>query len=589
LIVISLFGLETHSFSQCQIQKDDILTLKSQNTDFIKIDGNEDFHEHATLNQWNGSGIKIAPYLIENLTLRNSVEIAIYIRNTNLHFIIRGCVIKNTSTGIDLYHVNNSVIENNTITDQEYQGIVISGYNNTVKNNKISNSKDGIWLSGGNNTIKKNILSNNEKGGITSTLPFFDHIYDNVFLNNTIFATSSRFPYDRAGKSQETQYSFQNNTINNLPIKYLYQQNHLTIEEKKFSQIIIYLCTDVELVNQTITNTYSEISIIKSTNITIANNSLSLGGNGLVISECEKVLVENNLFTKGHTGLTLHVCTNTSVHYNSFSEYGTGIALMATSLYGVNINISHNQIMNNIYGIYVRSSGNPRITNNNVTRNDYGITLRSSDNITVLQNSVTGNKYVGIQLVWWGRDITITQNVISYTGIGYVYEGYYFEDYVYYGTGIHLYNAYNCSVSLNEISYNRNYGISLHGTKHTQVVQNNFIDNNLEGTSQAYSRWYYWDKYDDNSCCLDNFSHNYWSDWSAKMGGYKIDCPLAEHNFTDMNPQPHPYQVNWETKQKQVHFGGNILVTLVISLAAIVILKLIARRKTLVKRKHQLQ
>ena len=107
----------------------------------ISISGNAAFAAQG----WPGLGTHESPYIIEGLEIV-SAGTCIYIFNTNVHFIIRNCVLSRTGVvktdSIRLSHVSNGVIENCSISNT-YVGIILNDIDNCIiSNNTLANCSD---------------------------------------------------------------------------------------------------------------------------------------------------------------------------------------------------------------------------------------------------------------------------------------------------------------------------------------------------------------------------------------------------------------------------------------------------------------
>jgi parallel beta-helix repeat protein len=182
--------------------------------------------------------------MIEGLEIvgNGSYETLIRIHDTNLHFQISNCYLRQGWTGINLNNVTNGYLSGNVIIDSRTEGIELhNSWNNSLTGNLITkngwqgilmefseynllssnnitnngnqgmilrdswnnnltenfvanNTEKGIILeSSGYNLICKNTVSNNELGGIS--LEFSDNnlLYNNIIANNSIFGISLRF------------------------------------------------------------------------------------------------------------------------------------------------------------------------------------------------------------------------------------------------------------------------------------------------------------------------------------------------------------------------------------------------------------
>jgi parallel beta-helix repeat protein len=103
--------------------------------------------------------------------------------------------------------------------------------------------------------------------------------------------------------------------------------------------------------------------------------------------------------------------------------------------------------------------------------------------------------------------------------------------------GIYITDSSDCQIYFNHIGNNSEYGVVLTDTTNpwenqpVTIFLNSFIDNNLDGTSQASDNgtsnyWYY----------LDLEQGNYWSDWNG-TGSYSIP---GSANAVDLYPLSEP-------------------------------------------------
>jgi len=92
--------------------------------DSIAIDGNDAFKAQALAEHWEGDGSSDDPFIIESFLISNDTGYPISIKNVDIHFIIRNCIINgvnksiNDHKGIYLWKVSNgALIENCEVTN----------------------------------------------------------------------------------------------------------------------------------------------------------------------------------------------------------------------------------------------------------------------------------------------------------------------------------------------------------------------------------------------------------------------------------------------------------------------------------------
>ena len=187
---------------------------------------NYNWQKTAKDNEWcSGSGTWIDPYIIEYVIIdgQNS-DNCIYIANSHVNFIIRGCILNNSgssNSGIKLVSTHNGSIINNfinyngygisfdTSNDNIIEGNIFNAFqtsaiylynsdNNLIFQNRINESNyAGIYLIDGSdsNIISGNNITNIDTYGIiisgSSPKPQDNLIFRNNFTNNSQHATIS--------------------------------------------------------------------------------------------------------------------------------------------------------------------------------------------------------------------------------------------------------------------------------------------------------------------------------------------------------------------------------------------------------------
>ncbi len=222
---------------------------------------------------------------------------------------------------------------------------------------------------------------------------------------------------------------------------------------------------------------------------------------GIVVTGTTKYFVIRNCYIDAEfSGIKIDgiAAGTATIINNTIYDSGLGINL----LYAFSSTIYNNNCTDNSYGIVFEHSPGSTATNNTCNDNSYGIKIISSSSSTVVDNSYSSNRR-GIWLVT-SDGSTITNNNCSNND----WEGIYLED------------TDDCVITYNLLQENGNYGVHLlpdtYDSWGNRIHHNNFVDNNLGGTSQA------------SDDCTDNFWYdtitqtgNYWNDWVS--GTYAID------------------------------------------------------------------
>ena len=170
LICCMLFGLALTSLNTTEIrptatnlapqQMDNGLKVSGLHAPIV-INGNEDFNDTAYSEGWPGNGTAGNPYIISDYVIRSPDDPAVYIIDTNVHFIV----------------------ENVTVRDGKGEGFkILNVTNGEFRNNVAINCSTGFsFLSSSSN----NILSGNTALNGTTTGFSFYNSPNNILINNT--------------------------------------------------------------------------------------------------------------------------------------------------------------------------------------------------------------------------------------------------------------------------------------------------------------------------------------------------------------------------------------------------------------------
>ncbi|BBL61566.1 hypothetical protein MARBORIA2_14350 [Methanobrevibacter arboriphilus] len=158
----------------------------------------------------------------------------------------------------------------------------------------------------------------------------------------------------------------------------------------------------------------SGVSVSKSSNITINNNNITKSDEGISLKDSNNIYVENNKLDNNNEGISLDSTNNVDIKSNNITNNKNGISLKSTK----KTNIINNKVYNNKKsGIYsyktqytqikynniknneetgILAEGiltNLNLTHNNISYNHYGIRLDSIDNsyVTMKTNSIRYN------------------------------------------------------------------------------------------------------------------------------------------------------------------------------------------------------
>ncbi len=296
--------------------------------------------------------------------------------------------------------------------------------------------------------------------------------------------------------------------------------------------------------------------------------------------------IENCTLIGGTTGISLWNTYNVIISGNHILHNSVGIDLQ-----GYNSTISHNFISENEYGINLFGRANAYIFENDIFKNQWkGIGIEDFDQVKIVRNKIHENGE-GLEFLMYTRGtlvfdneiydntlngiflgdnflVNITYNRIyqnTLNGIQYEFAfggslinwNYIFDNgfnglEVFLASNFQIINnsienhqqngiflgedCHNLTIQGNNISLSGGYGLILSGSAiNNTLVFNNFVDNSLPSSSQSF-----------DSGFLNNFSHNFWSDWTSPNddGDLFIDFPYAidgESGNFDPFPLAYPF------------------------------------------------
>ncbi len=186
-------NIPLHSEEKDFKKRENLEIKTSSNTQIITINNNYELNQTAT----SGNGTLSNPYIIEDKIINGNGSLyCILINNTDKFFILKSCILFNSTYGLYLNNVSNGYIMVNFVYENLIIGIYIeNSFNNTVLGNSIyDNENHGILLENANFTnIKSNSLLNNNITGIYLNNSLYNNITANTvnYHNYPVFLHSS--------------------------------------------------------------------------------------------------------------------------------------------------------------------------------------------------------------------------------------------------------------------------------------------------------------------------------------------------------------------------------------------------------------
>ena len=348
-------------------------------------------------------------------------------------------------------------------------GVDLSGRTNvTVKNTQIKGFSYGIWLnSSSGNVISENNLTANGGYGV-----YLGSSFNNSVNGNNIEKSVSGV---YLGSSSSNNSISGNNLTNNAYGFSLYSSSNNSmsgnnITSTEYHGIALYASSNNDSISgNNIANGFSGILLdnSSSSNIvsenTIANNSVDIS----LYSYFN--IISGNTIADSSNGILLFSCSNNSISRNTFTD-------CSLSVWDSYQNSVENNIVNGKPLVYLEGVANYsvadagqvilvrcdsiRVENLNLSRAGIGVQLWETNNSTVSGNDITANRVYGVFL-FSSSSNSISGNTVANSS-----------------DGIRLYaSSDNNSISGNNITTNGNNGLWLFSSSSNIISGNNVTSN----------------------------------------------------------------------------------------------------------------
>jgi len=551
--------------------------------DPIYINGNSEFTYENGVSNPGAAGTANDPYIIQNWDINASSAHGIYIKNTDVYFIIRNCVIYDGKIsgdgvygnyGIFFHNVKNGTVDNIT-SYCNFVGIYMQSLsNNQLINCTVYNNSEGIYLySASNNQIIKCTAYDNACG-----IWLDNYSANNQITNSTVYNNSYGISLYYSSNNKIVNYVAYNNG-HGLWLYYSSDNQIAKCDVNNSFKNGIYLgsSSNNNITNCTVYNNSDGIFLSSSSNNNISANQIYNNGGGgifLIGSSNNNIITSNHIYNNGY-GIILWDSPSNNWIANSFVYNNSNFGVLFDYQSSRN-SITNCTIYNNSYGINLdHSSDNNRITKSTIYNNLYrGINLASSSNNSITNCTVYNNED-GLMFSLCSLNNTIT-NVAFYNNSK---SGIYFDggsndnqlincsfhsnsDY-----GIWVVSSSHNSITNCAIYNNNNYGVSLYYYSGDNIITNcSIYNNNVYGilvSSFSNNNQIYYNNfinnalqaYDECSNLWDNGTEgNYWSDYTGSDANNDwlgdTAYSVSGGNNYDNYPLMYPYPVGNPSKPK---------------------------------------
>ncbi|RLF52015.1 MAG: hypothetical protein DRN11_01800, partial [Thermoplasmata archaeon] len=280
-----------------------------------------------------GNVIKISAnnVVIKNFTIRKGYKkwyLSSGILINSSYNSIYNCNICSNEYGISVAGNGYNRIEECHVYFNNYTGILLSSPNNIIRNCKIYKNEKGIE-SAPNNTILSCEIFGNEYGIWSASNNTIKNcsIYDNIegleiFMAQNNRVLNNRFQNDGiivdGVERDHFVHYFENNTINDELLLYLFNQSNIKLEGKA-GQIILAYCKNIVINNIRLNNTDIGIEIIRCSNISVSNCKINENNNGIYLLESEYIKILENTIESNEIGINIAFVNHTIIAKNTIS------------------------------------------------------------------------------------------------------------------------------------------------------------------------------------------------------------------------------------------------------------------------------
>jgi len=303
--------------------------------------------------------------------------------------LVNDVEISNAWNGIQLRYSNDCIINATRVSDSIQHGLYNEQSSGTsiFYSNFTGSGRSGIRLASASNcNITLNRFVNNNEGGV-----WFDG--SNTYLKNNTFYGDGLI--DLTGNIQIVI----DNTVNDKPLGYFYNEIGGGIANTEFGQLLIVACNGFAIDNCNVTDISTGILIVESTDCTVQNSNSSYNSirgvwdffsSGTMISNC---IIAGN----GEVGIEISETEYTTITGNMIIEnQGNGIDIWASDY----LTLEDNQIIGNwAHGFICDWPQTWTVSRNNISYNgDDGVVLWHGWNVVVQNNTVVNNNGDGFFL-----------------------------------------------------------------------------------------------------------------------------------------------------------------------------------------------
>jgi parallel beta-helix repeat protein len=251
-------------------------------------------------------------------------------------------IIEDNNCGIAISSSQGNTIYNNTIINNHSTGLHITSDGNNITNNVVRNQECGISLSGSNNILRNNEMSNN--------------------TSNFCFGWGISWDTSKFVNDVDTS-----NHADGKPIIYWIKEQDRKVP-KNAAFVVLVNCSNIIVENLNLSKVGQGIIVVSTVNSDITQNSIQVSDGGVLVHSSFGITITDNTISDGGTGVHLVSSSENTIKDNVMIDGGTGIALVCSS----GNSITNNTITKRSRGIKLDASNENVISRNIISGGSFG-------------------------------------------------------------------------------------------------------------------------------------------------------------------------------------------------------------------------
>jgi parallel beta-helix repeat protein len=355
----------------------------------------------------------------------------------------------------------------NNIIDMPGDRLRVAGAGNNVSDNSITGCY--LYLSGDENTVSGNSISNEDYG------IYLSDCHDNLIVNNALVGCGL---YLSSGFISNN--TLINNTVNSRPLIYLDNASDLVIDGDA-GQVVLVNCMGITVLDQNLSQTTVGLQLWNSDSCILSRNTI-MGNDFGICLDGSNNMIDGCLLAENEKGIVLTDARN-NISKNTFA--GNEISIFLSQ--GDSNEIFDNLVTASEYGIYLDYAADSTvIARNSLSNNSVAVLCLAGSRETIISQNTVSDNNEGINLSY-SKDVNIVSNIL--TNNSHAILGYYGKENAWLvknvignnGEGINLFSCDHACLFSNSITKNQGTGLSLQDCDDADILANTIKDNTGDG------------------------------------------------------------------------------------------------------------